>query len=162
MYAMRPKEDDLEHGRDAELLEQLEAAGVRYRRLSAEEHREHESAWRRVYGRAFLSSPRCRSGAKAVDEYLGQPVAKWLLVPFLSPVPGTPIMADNRMKRLSAFECEGPLVELEQFHTVEFFISPPDLSWTFVRTHEDFAFGGPYFMRAEWAPQCRCSKPRRT
>jgi hypothetical protein len=83
-----------------------------------------------------------------VHEFLGQPETAWLMIPFPSDVPGLP--TDVLPPRLSAFECEGPLVELAEFHDVEFFISPADLRWTFVRTHEDYGLGGPYFVRAEW------------
>lgn len=38
------------------------------------------------------------------------------------------------------------------FHNIEFFISPLDLSWTMIHTHEDHGFGGPYFIRREWIP----------
>ena len=69
-------------------------------------------------------------------------------VPFLSNVPGTPMHV--RAPRLSAFDCEGPLLEFGRFSDIEFFVSPSDFAWTFVRTHEDFALGGPYFVRAEW------------
>lgn len=55
-------------------------------------------------------------------------------------------------QRLSAFECEGPLLELADFADIEFFISPLDFAWSFVRTHEDFAYGSPYFVRTEWVP----------
>ena len=71
-----------------------------------------------------------------------------MLVPFLSNVPGTPVHV--LAQRLSAFDCDGPLVELGEFSDIEFFVSPPDFAWTLVRTHEDFALGGPYFVRAEW------------
>ena len=70
-----------------------------------------------------------------------------MFVPFLSNVPGMPMHVLG--PRLSAFDCEGPLLELKEFSEIEFFVSPPDFAWTFVRTHEDFAYGGPYFLRAE-------------
>jgi len=61
---------------------------------------------------------------------------------------------------LITFSCEGPLQELSDFSGVEFFISLLDLSWTFVRTHEDFALGGPYFLSAEWVEEmCDANSP---
>jgi hypothetical protein len=171
-----PKADDAEQAWDATLLAVFAAAGVRSRRLSAEEHRERESAWRRVYedafrldvriprrgdakavrrvlGDAYLPHVRIRhrKGAKAVYEYMNEPARQWSFVPFLANVPGTPMHV--LPLRLSPFECEGPVVELDEFKDVEFFVSPPDLSWTFVRTHEGFILGGPYFVRAEWVEQ---------
>ena len=35
---------------------------------------------------------------------------------------------------------------------VEFFVCPIDFAWCMIHTHEDHAFGGPYFIRAEWLP----------
>ncbi len=151
--------NEIERPRDGELLGQFATAGVRYRRLPADEHRQREAAWRQVYGHAFVAggrnhgSPfrtpgRHRKGAKAIHEYLNEQAAHWWLIPFLSAVPGTSVHVVSLA--LSAFECEGPLLELGDFINVEFFVSPPDLAWTLVRTHEDFALGGPYFVRADW------------
>ena len=133
---------------DDELLAQLADSGVRARRLSAAEHRDHEAAWRRAYGWAFRNRLGHRDGERAVHEFLHQPEERWSLVPFLSDVPGTPVSV--RGPAMSAFACDGPLVAMGAFGNVEFFVSPPDLSWTFVHTHEDFAPGGPFFVRAEW------------
>ena len=133
---------------DVTLIEHLTAAGVRHERLAVEEHRHRERKWRKVYGHAFRPGLRHRHGAKAVHEYLSEQATRWMLVPFLSNVPGTPMHVLPPPS--SAFACEGPLLELGEFGDIEFFISPGDFSWTFVRTHEDFALSGPYFVRAEW------------
>jgi hypothetical protein len=130
------------------LIEQLNAAGVWHRCLTPDEHRHLDCEWRKVYGHVFRPGQRLRHGAKAVHEYLSESATRWMLVPFLANVPGTPTHVLAR--RLSAFDCEGPLVELAEFSDAVFFVSPADLAWTFVRTHEDFALGGPYFLRAEW------------
>lgn len=129
-------------------MEQLDTAGVRHQPLARDDHWRREQAWRKIYGQAFNPAPRHRHGAKAVYEYLKEPEMQWMLVPFLSNVPGIPMHV--RAQRLSAFECQGPLLELKDFKDIEFFVSPCDFAWTFVRTHEDFACGGPYFLRAEW------------
>jgi hypothetical protein len=104
-----------------------------------------------VYGTAFCHRVRHRHGHKAIYEYLQQSENTWLLVPFLANVPRLPIDIHNQ--RLSAHECVGSLIELSEFHDVEFFVSPADFAWTFIRTHEDFALGGPYFVRAEWVEE---------
>jgi hypothetical protein len=130
------------------LTQHLNAAGVRHERLTDEGHRLREREWRNVYGHVFRPGLLHRHGAKAVYEYLNESATRWMLVPFLSNVPGTPMHV--LAQRLGAFDCEGPLVELGEFSDIEFFVAPPDFAWTFVRTHEDFALGGPYFVRAEW------------
>ena len=121
---------------------------MRQERLTDDDHRLREREWRNVYGQVFRPGLRHRYGAKAVYEYLNEPATRWMLVPFLSDVPGTAMHV--LAQRLSAFDCNGPLLELGEFSDIEFFVSPPDFAWTFVRTHEDFVLGGPYFVRAEW------------
>jgi hypothetical protein len=143
---MWPK-NEVDYPLDEKLQTHLAAADVRCTRLPVKTHRELETAWRTVYQRAFLPGSRFQHGARAVDDYLHQSETRWLLVPFLSKVPGTSVHV--HFLQMNAFECEGTLQELGDFINVEFFVSPPDLSWTFVRTHEDFAFGGPYFATAQ-------------
>jgi hypothetical protein len=36
------------------------------------------------------------------------------------------------------------------FCDVEFFVCPTDFAWAMIHTHEDHAFEGPYFIRADW------------
>jgi len=90
-----------------------------------------------------------------VHEFLNQPETHWFFVPLLGPVEGTPVCVNGQS--LTAFRCEGPLHQLSEFSGAEFFISPPNLSWTFL--HEDFALGGPYFVRAEWIEEIRDPNP---
>jgi hypothetical protein len=73
-----------------------------------------------------------------------------LVVPFSTGVEGLPVHVLGRT--ISAYECCGPLLPLGDYHDAEFFVCPPDLSWTMVHTHEDHGLGGPYFIRAEWLP----------
>jgi len=143
---MWPK-SDVDYPRDELLRSHLAAAGVECRRLPVSSHREWEAAWRKLYQRAFVPGGRFREGVKAVNQYMQEPEKRWLLVPFLSKVPGTSVHPDSL--QMNAFQCEGPLQELGDFADVELFVSPMDLGWTFVRTHEDFALGGPYFAVSE-------------
>lgn len=143
---MWPKHE-IDFPKDDALRTYLTAAGVQCHRLPVSSHREWETAWRKRYQRAFVPDARFREGGKAVDKYLQESETRWLLVPFFTKVPGTSVHVDVR--QMNAFQCEGPLQELGDFIDVEFFVSPEDLSWTFVRTHEDFVLGGPYFARAE-------------
>lgn len=130
------------------LLRHLNANEVRATRLPVTTHEDLEADWRRVYQTAFMPGGKFLRDAKADYAYLSEPCTSWLVVPFLSNVPGTAIRVHQLS--MSAFECHGRLLSLEQFAGIEFSIFPPDLSWTFVRTHEDYALGGPYFTRHDW------------
>jgi hypothetical protein len=132
------------------LQDDLSRAGVAWDRLPDTERIEAEAAWRRVYGQAFRGRPRLRHGAKAEHEYRSQACDHYLIVPFSSGVSGLPVHVHRRA--ISAYECRGPLIALGAFRDAEFSISPPGLTWTMIHTHEDHAFGGPYFIRADWLP----------
>jgi len=161
---MWPKANHADYPRDASLIARLTAGGISSRRLAPAEHRHWEFAWRRTYQPTFARRGSLRhraaafarrgnflQGAKAVNMYLSESATRWMLIPFLSSVAGTSVHVIG--PTVSAFECKGPLLELGDFNNVEFFVSPPDLSWTFLSTHEDFALGGPYFARAAEIPR---------
>jgi hypothetical protein len=128
----------------------LDAAGVAWRPLTESERGEAEQQWRAVYGRAFSGRPRLRHGTRAEFEYTQQFADRWLIVPLSSGVTGTSVAPYNFVP--TGYECEGPLVPLGAACDVEFAVSPADLSWTMLHTHEDHALGGPYFIRREWLP----------
>lgn len=132
------------------MRDELGRAGVEWDRLLDPGRVEVEAAWRRVYGRAFRGRPRLRHGAKAEYEYRCQKCDHYLIVPFSAGVSGLPVSVHGRA--IAAYECRGSLISLGAFCNAEFFISPPDLSWSMIYTHEDYAFGGPYFIRADWIP----------
>ena len=135
---------------DQQLLEYLKSNGVTIRDIDWQTTIEAEQSWREKYGRAFAGRPRLRQGVKAETEYSQTNCSHYCIIPFSSNVNGTPIQV--RGPRRCGLECHGALVALGQFHAIEFFISPPDLEWTMVHTHEDHAYGGPYFVRMEWIP----------
>lgn len=126
----------------------LFAAGVTCRPLTEAERAEGEWQWRQVYGRAFEGRPRLRQGSRAEFEYASQPAGRWLVVPLSAGVAGTSVSPIRPGE--CGYECEGPLVPLGAACWVEFIVSPADLSWTMLHTHEDHALGGPYFVRREW------------
>jgi hypothetical protein len=130
------------------LREYLAGSGVEWRLLEEPAQLGAEAEWRSIYGGAFQGRPCVRRGAKAEYEYLRQPCAHYLVVPFTSGLPGTSVHVYRRA--IGAYECQGPLVPLGRFCNAEFFVCPPDFGWTLVHTHEDYAFDGPYFMRREW------------
>lgn len=134
-----------------ELPEFLSRFGVKYFGLEKSAQFEAEAEWRSIYSPAFAKSSRIRAGFKAEFEYSEEGSAQYLIVPFTSDVPGIPMDVSMRAQRLMmACQCEGSLVPLGPFCNAEFFVSPLDFSWTIVHTHEDHAFGGPYFVRREW------------
>ncbi len=133
---------------DAKLQALLNAAGVSWQRLPDAERVEAEAQWRAVYGRAFRG--RLKHGSRADFEYTQPPAGRWLVVPLTSEVEGTAVSPHGL--HLGGYECEGPLVPLGFFCTAEFAVSPADLSWTMLYTHEDHALGGPYFVRRKWVP----------
>lgn len=73
-----------------------------------------------------------------------------MIVPFSAGVPR--VAMGVYRQAIAAYECRGPLIALGAFCNAEFFICPRDLSWSMIHTHEDHAFGGPYFIRADWIP----------
>jgi hypothetical protein len=132
------------------LQDALSRAGVEWDWLPDQKRVEAEAAWRRVYGRAFRGRPRLRRGAKAEYEYSCQVCNHYLVVPFSADVFGLPVSVFRHV--ITAYECRGRLIAFGAYCDIEFFISPPDLSWAMIHTHEDYGFGGPYYIRAEWIP----------
>jgi hypothetical protein len=133
---------------DDDLREHLGNLGIEWRLLEEGEQLGFEAEWRSVFGDAFRGRRRLRRAAKAEYEYLQQPCTHHLIVPFTSGVPGTSVHVYRRA--IGAYECHGGLVPLGRFCDAEFFVSPMDLGWTLLHTHEDYAFDGPYFLRREW------------
>lgn len=139
------KEDGVKFSLDEELLGHLINHGMDARRLTGEEHRDWEGGWRGVYGHLIESGSGYLRGGAAVEAYLRERGMEWMVVPFLSGVAGTGIGGKHRV--MSAYQCEGPVVELGEFYGAEFFVSPIDLAWTFVVSGGDLGVGGVYFLR---------------
>jgi hypothetical protein len=133
------------------LLDVLDRAGVEWAQLPDREWVNAEAAWRWVYGQAFRGRPRLRRMGRAEQEFQSQVCNHYLIVPFSAGVPGLPVHVHRRA--VAAYECRGPLIALGAFCDAEFFISPPDLTWTMIHTHEDHALDGPYFLRDDWIPR---------
>jgi hypothetical protein len=135
---------------DAELRSLLDAARVTWRPLTNAERAEAEEQWRAVYGQAFRRRPRLRHGARADFEYAQQPAGRWLIVPLAAGVEGTAVSPIG--PAVGGYECDGPVIALGVLCNSEFAVSPADLSWAMLYTHEDHALGGPYFVHREWVP----------
>lgn len=136
---------------DDEFQDYLRESGVQWDRLDETARQAAEDDWRAIYGQAFRGRPRIRRGAKADYEYQLEPCTHYRIVPFSAGVPGLPVHVLGL--QMGAYECRGSLVPLGAFCNVEFFVCPMDFAWTMIYTHEDHAFGGPYFIRAEWLPR---------
>ncbi len=119
--------------------------------LAEPEWLQAQVTWQRVYGHAFRGRPRLRRGVKAEHEYHSQACDHYLIVPLPSGVSELPTGAYRRT--IGGYECQGPLVELGEFYDAEFLVGPPNMACSMVNTHEDHAFGGPYFIRAAWIPR---------
>ena len=127
------------------------------------EHAELERQWKAVYGNVFTTGQRYMHGVRAEGEFAVHQAEQFVVVPFLGPIGGPHSIAKHH--QTAAYVCDGDLLPLGQFCGIDFFVSPPDMEWTMIHTHEDYGFGGPYFVKREWlvdepaAP--RRSGPRR-
>jgi hypothetical protein len=106
--------------------------------------------WRSLYGLAFRGRPRLRHGVKAEHEFGQIACDDYVILPICAKIDGLPMGQPGHP--IHAYQCRGPLVPLGAFCVLEFCVSPPDLGWTMVHTHEDHGYGGPYFLRREWIP----------
>lgn len=138
---------------DQELLDFLAAHEVDVRVLDWKETTAVERHWQEIYGNAFSGRPRLRQGVKAESAYEEMTCPHFWIIPFSSRLAGTDVQPSG--PRRVGYECRGRLVPLGRFHCIEFFVSPDDLRWTMVHTHEDHAFGGPYFLEKDWIPVVR-------
>jgi hypothetical protein len=136
----------------SEKLEQyLAGQGIAWTVIPFPRHAALENKWEAIYGDVWRLGLRHKHEARAEDEYARQSAPEFLIVPFLGDHAG-PHDLGKRGPRTAAYECRGgtELPALSAFSVLDFFVSPPDLSWTMLLTHEDYALGGPYFIRQEW------------
>jgi hypothetical protein len=136
---------------------------VAWQTVPPDEHRRLCNEWDAVYGNAFAVERRVRhrAGARAQEAYARQTADTFLIVPFLGRR-GGPHDINKPGPRIAAYACrnpEGGLPGFSTFANIDFFVAPPDLECTMVHTHEDHAYGGPYFVRKEWlVPPARRAK----
>jgi hypothetical protein len=134
-----------------ERLEQfLTQCGLTWSVVPWEEHADLTNQWEGLYGNPHHWVHQ-KQGAKAQFEYAQQSSEAFRIVPFLGSVAG-PHSIGTSGPRKAAYDCQGggTLPDLSAFAGTEFFIVPADWSWTMIHTHEDYALGGPYFVRREW------------
>jgi len=128
----------------------LSQCGLAWSGIPLERHVSLSNEWETLYGN-FRRWLRHKQGAKAQFEYSQQSAKTFMIVPLLGNV-GGPVLISKRGPRTAAYEChgKGTLPDLSAFAGTEFFIVPDDWSWTMIHTHEDYGFGGPYFVRKDW------------
>jgi hypothetical protein len=147
---------------DEELEGFLTRCGVAWSVISSERHVSLTNEWEALYGNCFSHQTRMRQGAKAQYECSQQSAETFMIVPFLGNEAG-PHSINKPGPRKAAYQChgDGTLPDLSAFAETDFFISPADLSWTMIHTHEDYAFGGPYFLRKDWLGAPRRGRARK-
>ena len=92
-------------------------------------------------------------GLKAIDKWL-KTTDDQLILLFLSVrITAFPISVNSRP--CTAQRYAGRIVDLSAFNELEFAVFPETYEWTLIHTHEDGAFGGPYFIRIEGTPSTR-------
>jgi hypothetical protein len=135
------------------LEEALTQQGIRWTYLSRDHQLTLANQWQAFYGQVWSPKGwmRHKEGLKAQVMYGKEAAETFLIVPVLGSTIG-PHATTHRGPGMWGYECHGSgvLPDLSRFCGLEFFISPPDLGWTMLHTHEDFGLGGPYFIRRDW------------
>ena len=136
---------------DESLQDLLTEHGISWEMIPWDRHTALEKEWESYYGNVWKLEMRHKHEDQARYEYAKESAADFLIVPFLGRFSG-PHLIGRRQRHPAAYECHGTgtLPDLSSFDYLEFFVAPLDLAWTMVHTHEDYGYGGPYFIRKEW------------
>ncbi len=147
---------------DEKLEQFLTQCGLAWQLIPSQQHISLSNEWETLYGNCFVHGNRNKEGARAQYEYSQQFAETFMIVPFLGNV-GGPHSINKRCARKAAYEClgHGALPDLSAFAETDFFVVPADMSWTMIHTHEDYAWGGPYFVRKEWMASPRRKRGRK-
>ena len=137
--------------RDETLERYLAEQRVAFDVIDSSRHTRLESEWNAIYGNVWRLKLRHKCEAKAEDAYSRQYAIEFLIVPFLGDHAG-PHGVGTPSPRTTAYACtgSGTLPRLAAFANLDFFVAPPDSSWTMLHTHEDYVLGGPYYVEREW------------
>ena len=117
-----------------------------WRRCSRTEHAELLRTWQRLFPSGLLAYARGKRGANAFAEQAKLGQSHFFVVQTHDPAIPPKTSGDI------AYEVwAGSIPDFTGLsHHIDFFVSPPDLSWTVIYTHEVDVFGGPFFTRREW------------
>jgi hypothetical protein len=151
--AMKTKRDKPRDPRVAELLQAIESYGYRVEKeMARKEVLELVNTWQNVVAPCFAGSGGryVRHGARAFQRYLSQEHAGLYVVSLLGSR-GIPNACADRNLPIFGFrivgQCSPP--DLTAYHMLEFSITDLQFNWTFIHTHEDYGYGGPYFVPLE-------------
>jgi hypothetical protein len=84
-------------------------------------------------------------GLKAIDTWLSTTDDSLILLFLSAKITAFPISENSRP--CTAHRYAGRPIDLSAYNELEFAVFPETFAWTLVHTHEDGAFGGPYFIR---------------
>lgn len=117
-----------------------------WRRCSRAEHAELLRSWYGVYPSDLMAYARVKQGTRAFAEQESLSCDHFFLVQTRDP------RTEHRAHGDIAYELWADRIPdfTDLSHHFDFFVSPPDMSWTVIYTHEVDLFGGPVFARAEW------------
>lgn len=94
-------------------------------------------------------------GLKAIDKWLKTTDDQLILLFLSARITAFPISQNGRP--CTAHRYTGRIIDLSVYNELEFAVFPETYEWTLIHTHEDGAFGGPYFIRNEGTPSTRDS-----
>ena len=129
-----------------EFMTYLMENGVSLMELSRPESFAITKQWTSVFA---TQSDRLREtqGLKAIGNWLSATNVDLMLLFLSSRITAFPISENSRP--CTAHRYSGPIIDLSAYHELEFAVFPESYEWTLIHTHEDGAFGGPYFIRNE-------------
>ncbi len=141
-----------------EFLLYLGGCGVSLEELSRKESFAVTKRWTSVFARGGEGVVEV-CGARAVGEWLGCAGGGLIMLFLSSGIAAFPVSRNSRA--CSAFRYCGPVVDLSDYHELEFAVFPGSYEWTLVHTHEDFAMGGLIFCGVWVSVVCRQGVARR-
>lgn len=108
--------------------------------------------WTSVFAAQSIDLHETR-GLKASERWLATTDGPLILLFLSQRITAFPISRNQRP--CTANRYAGPVLNLSDYHQLEFAVFPETYEWTLIHTHEDGASGGPYFIRSEHIPGAR-------
>ena len=102
--------------------------------------------WTSVFA-AQSDNLRETQGLKAIDKWLKTTDDQLILLFLSAQITAFPISENSRP--CTAHRYVGRIIDLSDYNQLEFAVFPETYEWTLIHTHEDGAFGGPYFISNE-------------